>query len=134
MVETGEGKPPATVTVKVAAFESEFEFFEALNLAGGALAGLQAGSRRGPDDWSPLVLQLRERYDGGARRRGGGRRQRVDAGKTLALGPMGHGLAQAIRCAYTSSCIFPMGAVAKELLPGHPGPAWRSMKHWRATR
>ena len=50
-VETGEGKPPATVTVKVAAFESEFEFFEALNLAGGALAGLQAGSRRGPDDW-----------------------------------------------------------------------------------
>jgi hypothetical protein len=32
MVETGEGKPPATVTVKVAAFESEFEFFEALNL------------------------------------------------------------------------------------------------------
>ena len=32
MVETGEGKPPSTVTVKVAAFESEFEFFEALNL------------------------------------------------------------------------------------------------------
>jgi len=32
MVETGEGKPPSTVTVKVAAFESEFEFLEALNL------------------------------------------------------------------------------------------------------
>ena len=30
MVETGEGKPPSTVTVKVAAFKSEFEFFEAL--------------------------------------------------------------------------------------------------------
>ena len=32
MVETGEGKPPSTVTVKAATFDSEPEFFEALNL------------------------------------------------------------------------------------------------------
>ena len=32
MVETGEGKPPSTVTVKAATFDSEHEFFEALNL------------------------------------------------------------------------------------------------------
>ena len=32
MVETAEGKPPSTVTVKAATFDSEHEFFEALNL------------------------------------------------------------------------------------------------------
>ena len=33
VVETGEGKPPSTVTVKAATFDSEHElFFEALNL------------------------------------------------------------------------------------------------------
>ena len=32
MVETGEGKPPSSVTVKAATFDSEHEFFEALNL------------------------------------------------------------------------------------------------------
>ena len=31
-LETGEGKPPSTVTVKAATFDSEHEFFEALNL------------------------------------------------------------------------------------------------------
>ena len=31
-METGEGKPPSTVTVKAATFDSEHEFFEALNL------------------------------------------------------------------------------------------------------
>jgi len=46
--------------------------------------------------------------------------KRVDAGKTLALGPMGHAAWRRPygRCAFTSSCIFPMGAVAKALLPG----------------
>jgi hypothetical protein len=55
--------------------------------------------------------------------------KRVDSGKTLALGPMGHGLAQAKRCAYTSSCIFPMGAVAKALLPGQTP----DQLEWRPT-
>ena len=55
--------------------------------------------------------------------------KRVDAGKTLALGPMGHGMAQAIRCAFTSSCIFPMGAVAKALLPGQTP----DQLEWRPT-
>ena len=44
--------------------------------------------------------------------------KRVNSGKTLELGPMGDGLARAIRSTYTSSCIFPLGAVAKALLPG----------------
>ena len=55
--------------------------------------------------------------------------KRVDAGKTLALGPMTDGLARAIRCAYTSSCIFPMGAVAKALLPGQTS----DQLEWRPT-
>ena len=53
MVETGEGKPPSTVMVKVAAFKSEFEFFEALNLfimwttAGAGVRGLRRLVPRG---------------------------------------------------------------------------------------
>ena len=44
--------------------------------------------------------------------------KRVDAGKTLALGPMTDGLAHALRSTFTASCIFPLGAAAKALLPG----------------
>ena len=32
VIETGAGKPPSRVTAKVAVFEAEWEFFEALNL------------------------------------------------------------------------------------------------------
>ena len=76
---------------------------------------------------SPLVLQLR-RWLGRAGV-SAAVDKRVDAGKTLALGPMTDGLAQAIRCAYTSSCIFPMGAVAKALLPGQSS----DQLEWRPT-
>ena len=50
--------------------------------------------------------------------------KRVDAGKTLALGPMGEGLAQAIRCAYTSSCIFPMGPSQRRYFLVRPRTLW----------
>ena len=50
--------------------------------------------------------------------------KRVDSGKTLALGPMGHGLAQAKRCAYTSSCIFPMGPSRRRFFLVRPRTSW----------
>ena len=55
--------------------------------------------------------------------------KRVDAGKTLALGPMTDGLAHALRSTFTASCIFPLGAAAKALLPGQTP----DQLEWRPT-
>ena len=33
VIDTGAGRPPSTVTAKVAVFEAKWEFFEALNLS-----------------------------------------------------------------------------------------------------
>ena len=55
--------------------------------------------------------------------------KRVDAGKTLALGPMVDGLAHALHSTYTASCIFPLGAAAKALLPGQTP----DQLEWRPT-
>ena len=55
--------------------------------------------------------------------------KRVDAGKTLALGPMVDGLAHAVRSTFTASCIFPLGAAAKALLPGQTP----DQLEWRPT-
>ena len=55
--------------------------------------------------------------------------RRVKAGKTLALGPMSDGLAHAIRSTFAASCIFPLGAAAKALLPGQTS----DQLEWRPT-
>ena len=55
--------------------------------------------------------------------------KRVDAGKTLALGPMTDGLAHALRSTFTASSIFPLGAAAKALLPGQTP----DQLEWRPT-
>ena len=55
--------------------------------------------------------------------------KRVDAGKTLALGPMTDGLSHALRSTFTASCIFPLGAAAKALLPGQTP----DQLEWRPT-
>ena len=55
--------------------------------------------------------------------------KRVNGGKTLSLGPMTEGLAHAVRSTFTASCIFPLGAAAKALLPGQTP----DQLEWRPT-
>ncbi len=55
--------------------------------------------------------------------------KRVNGGKTLSLGPMVDGLAHAVRSTFTASCIFPLGAAAKALLPGQTP----DQLEWRPT-
>ena len=55
--------------------------------------------------------------------------KRVNGGKTLSLGPMTDGLAHALRSTFTASCIFPLGAAAKALLPGQTP----DQLEWRPT-
>ena len=55
--------------------------------------------------------------------------KRVNGGKTLSLGPMVDSLAHAVRSTFTASCIFPLGAAAKALLPGQTP----DQLEWRPT-
>jgi hypothetical protein len=51
--------------------------------------------------------------------------KRVQAGKTLDLGPFTDAMAAELRATFPSSFIFPMGAVAKPLQPGQTLADWR---------
>ena len=50
-------------------------------------------------------------------------------GKRISEGPMTDGLAHALRSTFHASCIFPLGAAAKALLPGQTP----DQVEWRPT-